>query len=105
VIPTVLLCVDAFQTLIWRMDCLPITVVHFVAARHSFTTLSSLADARVLPSVENATDLTRRRCPLKVIISSPVAESQSLTVRSRLDEASLWLSGEKSREYPWRLDE
>ena len=59
-----------------------------LAARHSFTTLSSLADATVLPSLENATDLTRRRCPLKVIISSPVTGSQSLTVRSRLAEAS-----------------
>ena len=43
-----------------------------LAARHSFTILSSLADAKVLPSLENAMDLTRRRCPLKVIISSPV---------------------------------
>jgi hypothetical protein len=34
-----------------------------LAARSSFTTLSSLADARVLLLVENATDRTREQKP------------------------------------------
>ena len=51
-----------------------------VAASHTFTVPSSLAEARRLPSGLNATLMTAPVCPLRVRASWPVAASHTFTV-------------------------
>jgi len=60
---------------------------------------SSDADASSLPSGENATALTAKRCPLSSWTCSPVAEAQSLTVLSSDADASSPLSEEKATTF------
>ena len=64
-----------------------------VAASHTFTVLSPLAEASRWPSGLNATLLTSSVCPLRVRVSWPVAASHTFTVPSRLAEARRLPSG------------
>src|ERR1044071_10431727 len=66
---------------------------------HSFTVLSSLPEARVRPSGENATDLRGSACPLSVMISVWLCTSHSFTVLSALAEARVRPSGEKATDH------
>src|SRR5205807_311124 len=59
---------------------------------HSLMVLSSLPEAKVLPSGLKATDQTTA-CPLRVIRCLPVATSHSATVSSVLAEARTLPSG------------
>jgi hypothetical protein len=60
--------------------------------------LSPDADASVLESWENATELTQLLCPLSVAVQAPVAASQSLTVLSPDADASVLESWENATE-------
>ncbi|KAI1357236.1 hypothetical protein F5Y08DRAFT_324758, partial [Xylaria arbuscula] len=51
-----------------------------VAADQARTVRSCDADATVLPSGENATELTQSACPSSVCSQSPVAADQTRTV-------------------------
>ncbi len=53
-----------------------------VAKSHHLTVLSSEPDKAVLPSGENATELTSLECPSKVLMTFPVAKSHHFTVSS-----------------------
>ena len=64
-----------------------------VAASHSFTVPSPLAEASRLPSGLNATSQTPLVCPLKVSVSCPIRASHTLTVPSELAEAIRLPSG------------
>ena len=68
------------------------------ATSHSLMVLSSLAEARVLPSGEKATESTASACPVRVARSWPVSTSHSLMVLSPLAEARVLPSGEKATE-------
>ena len=66
-----------------------------VAASHTFTVLSPLAEARRLPSGLKHTLKTAPLCPLRVKVSCPVAACHSFTVPSALAEARCLPSGRK----------
>src|SRR5688500_11051875 len=72
----------------WPLPC--------VWLSHNFTVLSSLAEARVLPSDENATDKTRPQWPERVATSLRVALSHNFTVLSSLAEARVLPSDENA---------
>jgi hypothetical protein len=57
------------------------------------------ADATSLSSGENATPITISEWPLRVRRAAPVAESQSLTVRSRDADATSLPSGENATPF------
>ena len=59
-----------------------------VATSHSFTVSSVDPEARVVPSGENATELTPRVCPSRVAIFVRVATSHSFTVASSGENAT-----------------
>ena len=65
---------------------------------HSLMVSSTLAEARVLPSGEKATDSIASVCPFRVARSWPVSASHSLMVLSTLAEARVLPSGEKATE-------
>ena len=64
-----------------------------VAASHTFTVLSSLPEARRVPSWLNATAVTIKEWPLSVRTSSPVAVSHTFTALSPPAEARRVPSG------------
>src|SRR5712692_9000644 len=69
---------------------------------HSFTVLSLLLEARILPSGENATALTPALCPRSVASSRFEATSHSFTVLSAPAEATVLPSGEiATPRTPW----
>ena len=70
-----------------------------VIESHDLTVRSSDAEARSLPSDENAIAFTDLEWNLSVLRSSPVIKSHSLTVRSPDAEARTLPSGEKATEF------
>src|SRR5207248_7933229 len=66
-----------------------------VAGSHRRTVLSSLAEARILPSGDHATHWTGSSCPEEERISLPVAGSQRRTVLYWLAEARVLPSGDQ----------
>jgi hypothetical protein len=66
-----------------------------VAASHTFTVWSKLAEARRRPSGLKQTLVTPSVCPSRVRISGPVAASQTFTIWSLLAEARRRPSGLK----------
>ncbi len=59
---------------------------------HSFTDLSSLAEAISLPSVEKAIAITQQECPcVATMLVLVLTKSQTMLVRSSLQEISVLL--------------
>lgn len=64
-----------------------------VATSQSLIVPSTLPEARILPSGENATVTTESECPVRMRSTRPLITSQSITLRSELPEASVRPSG------------
>jgi hypothetical protein len=64
----------------------------------SLTVLSSLPEAKYLPSGDSATEKTPKLCPYKVVTSFRYSMIQSLILLSWLPEAKYLPSGENATE-------
>ena len=71
--------------------------VRAVVTSHRFTVPSNVPEARIVPSGENATAVTREVCR-KVTISEPVATSHNLTSPLESPDARIVPSGENETE-------
>src|SRR5262249_7088577 len=72
------------------------------AVSQSSTSWPEPAEARIVPSGENASEKGLLARPLRVALDFPVARSQSVTSRSVLQEARVAPSGEKATEAPYK---